>query len=131
MATLDAARLIAAVLLRPTDGYLPAVDAARRAAATRSVEAARQLEVFTDRVGDLTLDELRELYDETFASPSTAAVVGLARHLSSEAPAADTLRVGIGLMAGAIERLDTDRNPFAYAARALFCLLLPLARPAA
>jgi hypothetical protein len=131
MALPDVTRLVAAVLLRPAEGYLTAVDAARRAAGVRSVEAARQLEVFTGRVGDLTLDELRELYDETFAATATVGIVGLARQLASGAPRGDALRAGIGVVAGAIERLDADRNPFAYAARALFCVILALLNPVA
>jgi nitrate reductase assembly molybdenum cofactor insertion protein NarJ len=124
MARQDAAASVAAVLQRPDEGFLAALADARAAASSQSVEASRQLEVFAGRIGDLALDELRELYDETFAQPATAGVVPRARQVASAVPRGAALREDIGVLAAAIDRLDADRNPFAYAARALCCLLL-------
>lgn len=95
---------VAAALERPRAGYVAAIEAARRQIGDRSGEAARQLGLFVDRIGDLTRDELRELHDETFAGRTPAAT--------------------LAALAPLLDRLERDRNPFAHLVRALCCLLL-------
>ena len=68
----DDIQRVAAALGRPGSRYLRRLDEARQTVASRSMEASRQLEVFLDRVGDLTADELRELYAETFRGEASA-----------------------------------------------------------
>ena len=78
---------LAAALQRPRVGYVGRIDRTRRAVAARSVEAARQLDVFLGRISDLTIEELRELYDETFrrGGPNE---IGPAVQSLAQAPAA-------------------------------------------
>jgi len=124
MAARDEIQRIAAALERPRPGYLDRLTDAHVAAASCSVEAARQLGVFLDRIRELTLDELRELHDETFGHGAMAGVryvaLGLVRHPASRADA----RAALGALTPVLDRLDADRNPFAYVVRALCCLLL-------
>ena len=91
--------------------------------ASRSIEASRQLEVFLDRVGDLTADELRELYAETFGGEASAVrrlLVRLARTPNDGVESA----TAVAALGPLLERLEAERNPFAYVVRSLFCLLL-------
>lgn len=125
----DELQLVAAALERPRAGYVKRVQAARSAVAPHACEAVRQLGVFVDRIGDLSTEELRELYDETFRrNPSTRIeplVARLTRQATDAAGAQDALREVTPLL----ERLDTDRNPFAYLVRALCCRLLARVNP--
>lgn len=119
----DDIQRVAAALERPRAGYLRRLDEARHMMASRSVEASRQLEVFVDRVGDLTPEELRELYAETFRDEGVAVrrlVARLTRTRTEGADAAAAVRA----LAPLLERLDAERNPFAYVVRSLCCLLL-------
>lgn len=120
---------LAAALERPRGGYVKRVQAARNAFAPHACEAARQLGAFVDRIGDLSTEELRELYDETFrrdtSTPIEALVARLARHRTDAAMAREALRELTPLL----ERLDTDRNPFAYVVRALCVGLLARVDP--
>lgn len=122
---------LAQALQRPRAGYAEGIDRARRTAAARSVEAARQLEVFLGRIADLTVDELGEVYDETFRAGGPnelgAAVLRLAQ---APANAADT-RAALDVLAPLLDRLEADRNPFAYVVKALCCVLLTAATPVA
>ena len=91
--------------------------------ASRSIEASRQLEVFVDRVGDLTADELRELYAETFRGEA------LGSPAPARAPRADSTDgaesgAAVAALGPLLERLEAERNPFAYVVRSLCCLML-------
>jgi hypothetical protein len=66
MTVRDDVQHVAALLARPRSGYARRVEAAQSALSPQACEALRQLGMFVDRVGDLSTDELRELYDETF-----------------------------------------------------------------
>lgn len=120
---------MAAALERPRAGYVKRVQAARNAVAPHACEAGRQLGLFVDRIGDLSTEELRELYDETFGrAPSTRIeplVARLVRGATGPAETQDALRELTPLL----ERLDTDRNPFAHVVRALCCRLLAPVTP--
>src|SRR5262245_45460979 len=98
MARQDAAPDVAAVLQRPDESFPAVLAAARAAAGRQSVEAARQLEVFAGRIGDLAVDELRELYDETFTQPATAGLVPLARQVAGGMPRGTALRDDIAVL---------------------------------
>jgi nitrate reductase assembly molybdenum cofactor insertion protein NarJ len=129
VAARDELQLVAAALERPRAGYMKRVQAARDAVAPYAGEAARQLVVFGDRLADLSTEELGELYDETFRrDPSTRIeplVARLTRRPADVAEAQDALRELTPLL----ERLDADRNPFAYVVRALCCRLLARVSP--
>ena len=118
----DDIRRVAQALERPARD-LRRLHEARQAIARRSVEASRQLAVFVDRVGDLTADERRELYAETFRGSAPAVrqlVVRLARTRTDGAGAgADAAALG-----PLLERLEAERNPYAYVVRSLCCLLV-------
>jgi len=125
MAARDDVQRVAATLARPRAGYLRRVRAHAAALATRSGEAARQLGLFADRIGDLGTAELQELHDETFGphgGVADAASVGvqLSRHHASAAEA----RLALDMYARMLDRLEADRNPFAFVVRALCCVLL-------
>jgi nitrate reductase assembly molybdenum cofactor insertion protein NarJ len=119
----DDIQSVAAALARPRAGYLRRLDAARHLMAARSVEASRQLEVFVDRVGDLTPEELRELYVETFRGEALVVRRLLARLIRTRTDGAEA-GAAMAALGPLLERLDAERNPFAYIVRSLCCLLL-------
>jgi nitrate reductase assembly molybdenum cofactor insertion protein NarJ len=121
MAGADDIQRVAAALDRSRDGDLRCLDEVR--SVLRSVEASRQLEVFVERVGDLTAEELRELYAETFhgeTSSDRRLLAGLVRTPTDAAEAG----VAVAALGSLLERLEAERNPFAYVVRSLCCLLL-------
>ena len=123
MPGLDDIQQVAAALGRPGAGYLRRLDEARQMIASRSIEASRQLEVFLNRVGDLTADELRELYAETFRGESPAVrrlLVRLARTRTGD----EESGAAVAALGRLLERLEAERNPFAYVVRSLCCLML-------
>src|SRR5262245_54187750 len=115
---------LASALWRPQAGYVGRIDRTRKAVAERSVEAARQLDVFAGRISDLTLDELRELYDETFRDGGPNELGPAIRRLAQAPADRHEVRQALDALAPLLDRLDADRNPFAYAVRALCCALL-------
>ena len=129
MAAREDVQRVAAALERPRAGYVKRVQAARNAVAPHACEAVRQLGLFVDRIDDLSTEELRELYDETFRrDPSTRIeplVARLTRRPTDATEAQDALRELTPLL----ERLDTDRNPFAHVVLALCCRLLARVNP--
>jgi nitrate reductase assembly molybdenum cofactor insertion protein NarJ len=129
VAARDELQRVASALERPRAGYVKRVQAARSAVAPYACEAVRQLGFFVDRIGDLSTEELRELYDETFRrdpSPRIEPLVArLTRRATDAAEAQDALRELTPLL----EHLDADRNPFAYVVRALCCRLLTRVSP--
>jgi hypothetical protein len=84
MTARDDIQRVAAALARPRAGHIERLERARSAMAAESGEVARQLDVFVDRVGDLTTEELRELYEETFREPALADVHVLAARLARD-----------------------------------------------
>ena len=122
MTSRDDVQRVAAALERPRAGYVAAIERARKAMAGRSGEASRQLGVFIDRVGDLTGDELRELYDETF--DAGAPLDTLTSQLTSRPAARADDAAALAVLTPLLDRLERDRNPFACLVRALCCLLL-------
>ena len=117
-------RRLASALRRPRAGYVGRIDRARKAVAGRSVEAARQLDVFLGRIADLTIDDLRELYDETFFRRGRNEI-DPAVHRLAVAPAGPLeARTALEALTPLLERLEADRNPFAYVVKALCCVLL-------
>jgi hypothetical protein len=123
MPVIDDIQRVAAALERPRAGYLRRLDAARQMMAPRSVEASRQREVFVDRVGDLTPEELRELYAETFRGEAFVVRRLLARLTRTRTDGAEA-GAAVAALGPLLERRDAERNPFAYIVRSLCCLLL-------
>jgi nitrate reductase assembly molybdenum cofactor insertion protein NarJ len=123
MPVADEIQRLAAVLQRPRAGYLRRLDEARQMLAARSGEVSRQLEIFADRVGDLTAEELRELYDETFRDEASAIrrLLGRLVRTRTEGAAAGA---AVSALEPLLERLYAERNPLAYVVRSLCCLLL-------
>jgi nitrate reductase assembly molybdenum cofactor insertion protein NarJ len=95
----------------------------QRGIAAQAVEAARQLDVFIERVGDLTAEELRELYVETFRGESLAVLRTLERLARTRTDGGDA-GAALSALDPLLVRLDAERNPFAYVVRSLCCLLL-------
>ena len=123
MRVADDIQRVAALLLRPRPTYLRRLDEALKMLARRSIEVSRELEIFADRVGDLTAEELRELYDETFRheDPAILRTLGrLARTRTDDAAAGTAVSAVKPLLA----RLDAERNPLAHVVRSLCWLLL-------
>ena len=120
-------RRLAAALLRPRAGYVDRIDRTRRSVAVRSVEAARQLEVFLGRISDLTIEDLHELYDETFFRCGWNGIDPTVRRLADAPAGPEEARSALDALAPLLERLEADRNPFAYVVKALCCVLLMLA----
>ena len=123
MRVADDIQRVAEMLQRPRPTYLRRLDEALQILAGRSVEVSRQLEIFADRVGDLTAEELRELYDETFRDEDVAirrTLGRLARTRADDAAAGTAVSALQPLLA----RLDAERNPLAYVVRSLCWLLL-------
>jgi nitrate reductase assembly molybdenum cofactor insertion protein NarJ len=118
---------LARALQRPHAGYAERIDRTRKAVAGRSVEAARQLEVFIGRISDLTIDELREVYDETFHPGGPNALGPAVDSLAHGAAGQPEVRAALDVLTPLLDRLDADRNPFAYVVRALCCVLLTVA----
>ena len=120
---------LALLLARPGPGYRRQLAAAARAFESVGGEGARQFGEFVRRVSDLSLDELTELYDETFPHGCPLDVAALTRPATTPSlpsEAREALDVAILML----ERLERARNPFAWLVRALCCLLLnEAARP--
>ena len=128
MTARDDVQHVAALLVKPRAGYVRRVDAARAALSPQACEALRQLGMFVDRVGDLSTDELRELYDETFRRGRPTAVEPLAARLARRPTGSDDAREALRELTPLLERLDADRNPFAHVVRSLCCRLLDRTR---
>jgi nitrate reductase assembly molybdenum cofactor insertion protein NarJ len=124
MTARDDVQRLAAVLRRPGRAHVAPLRNAQQAMTHGSGEAARQLGVFIERVAELTTEELRELHDETFSTASLAAVPRVADRLARETASHIDCRATLDTLAPALERLEADRNPFAYVVRALCCALL-------
>jgi nitrate reductase assembly molybdenum cofactor insertion protein NarJ len=120
----DEIQRVAAVLERPGAGYLERFARTRAGLNASSGEIGRQLGMFADRIADLTLDELRELHDETFGRMPLADVNSLIPRLARHRATVDDARDAVNALAPMLERLEADRNPFAYVVRALCCVLL-------
>ena len=111
---------LALLLVRPGSGYRRQLAAAGRAFESVGGEGARQFGEFVRRVSDLSLDEFKELYDETFPHGCPLDVAALTQpattpSLPSEArealdiailPSATTFR------AGDVLRLDVQGHWF-------------------
>ena len=123
MPAADHIQRMAAVLQRPGAGYLRRLDAAREMLATGAGEVSRQLEMFADRVGDLTVEELRELHDETFHNEGAGIhrLLGRLVRTRTDGAAAGT---AVSALEPLLVRLDAERNPLAHVVRSLCCLLL-------
>ena len=124
MAARDDVQHVAAALARPRAGYLKRLETARVAMTARSGDAASQLAVFVDRIGDLTTEELRELYNETFGRGALQGTEAMALRLLRRSASCQQARAALDALAPMLNRLEADRNPFAYVVRALCCLLL-------
>jgi nitrate reductase assembly molybdenum cofactor insertion protein NarJ len=119
----DDVQSVAAALLEPRQHYVARVARARDAVEAHSLEAARALTVFLDRIADLEPDELSELHDETFRAGWAADLRRTASALASGPASTAGTDEAIDVVTTALFRLEADRNPFAYVARALYCLL--------
>jgi nitrate reductase assembly molybdenum cofactor insertion protein NarJ len=122
MTATDEIQRVAAVLERPRAGYMKRVASAQRAVVTSPGEASRQLAVFADRIADLTLDELRELYEETFRGEQPE-IEPLVQRLVGEPTGAREAEAALHALAPLLDRLEQQRNPHACAMRSLCCLL--------
>jgi nitrate reductase assembly molybdenum cofactor insertion protein NarJ len=130
MIAADEVQSVAATLERPEADYGERLQRARTVTMARSGEAARQLGVFAERVHDLTLDELLELYDETFGRPTARDVQAIVRRLMRSSAGPEDAGAAIGALVPVLDRLEAARNPFAYAVKALCCVLLARANHA-
>jgi nitrate reductase assembly molybdenum cofactor insertion protein NarJ len=124
MTARDDIQRVAAVLERPRAGYLERVGRARTRLKPGAVEIVRQLGLFSDRIADLTLDELRELHDETFGRTPLADAGALLLRLARQRVSASEAHDAVNALAPMLDRLEADRNPFAHVVRALCCVLL-------
>ena len=122
MIAIDEIQRVAAILERPRAGYMKRVASAQRAAVTSSGEASRQLAVFADRIADLTLAELRELYEETFRADRPK-IEPLVRRLVGAHTGAREAEAALRALAPLLDRLEQQRNPHGCAIRSLCCLL--------
>jgi nitrate reductase assembly molybdenum cofactor insertion protein NarJ len=122
MLAADALHQVAMVLTPPDADYLSLIEGIRSAIAPQSIDVARHLEVFIRRIQDLSPDELVELYDETF-SGDLKATRELASILTTRPLATEEVVAVSKVLTTLLERLETERNPFAVPVRAL-CLLL-------
>jgi hypothetical protein len=124
MPGMDDIQRIAATLERPGQGYVRRVQRALIASSAHSGEPRRRVESFLERVADLTLQELTELYDETFRHGRLPAIEPLAACLVRRRIDADGARAALNVLAPALERLERERNPFSYLVKDLCCALL-------
>ena len=124
MPGMDDIQRIAATLERPGPGYVRRVQRALVASRTHPGEPRRRVESFLERVADLTLQELTELYDETFRHGRMPAIEPLAACLVRRRLDADGARAALNVLAPALERLESERNPFSYLVKDLCCVLL-------
>jgi nitrate reductase assembly molybdenum cofactor insertion protein NarJ len=124
MAPADDVQRLAAALQRPRAGYVTRLEALRADLAATAGEASRQLGLFLDRVGDLTLEELAELHRETFPRGAPGGIVPVATALARAPASGGEARGALLQLSPHLDRLTDDRNPFAYVVRALCCLLL-------
>jgi nitrate reductase assembly molybdenum cofactor insertion protein NarJ len=118
----DDIQRVALALESPGAGYLQHLKETQRSIA-QAVEAARQLEVFIERVGDLTGEELCELHVETFRGESPV-VRRIHERLARGRIAGRDAAAAVSGLEPLLVRLDAERNPFAYVVRSLCCLLL-------
>jgi nitrate reductase assembly molybdenum cofactor insertion protein NarJ len=123
MAAMHDFEQLATVMVRPDDGYLDRVEALRESLATRHGEAARQLGAFTARLAGLSVDELQELFDETFDARAAAAVSALGHYLAHAGGTVTVLDV-LPMVERLLPALEADRNPFVYLFKAVCCLVL-------
>ena len=123
MAVADDIQRVAAMLQRPRPGYLRRLNAARQMMAAGAGDVSRQLEIFADRVGDLTADELRELHDETFHNEGSdiRRLLGRLARTRTDGGAAGA---AVSALEPLLARLDAERNPLAHVVRSLCFLLL-------
>jgi nitrate reductase assembly molybdenum cofactor insertion protein NarJ len=128
MAARDDIQRVAAALEKPPTGYVKRLETVQKAMATRSREASRQLGVFVERVVDLTTEELRELHDETFRDEKPV-IRPLITRLAHRRTCRDEAGAALRALAPLLDRLEADRNPFAYVVRSLCCLLLDRVTP--
>jgi nitrate reductase assembly molybdenum cofactor insertion protein NarJ len=128
MSAPDDIQRVATALTRPRAGHVDRLERARQGMAAGSGEVARQLGIFLDRVADLTTDELRELYDETFRETAVSDVSSLASRLVHVRTSEADARVALDVLAPALDRLEANRNPFSHVVRALCCALLAKAQ---
>lgn len=123
MPAADDIQRVAAVLQRPRAGYLRRLDTARQMLPAGAGEVSRQLEIFADRVGDLTAEELRELHDETFHNEGAEIHRLLGRLVRTRTDGA-AAGAAVSALEPLLVRLDAERNPLAHVVRSLCCLLL-------
>jgi len=119
----DDVQRVAAMLQRPRAGYLRRLGVARQTLAVEAGEVSRQLEIFADRVGDLTAAELRELHDETFHNEG-AEIHRLLGRLVRTRTAGAAAGAAVSALEPLLARLDAERNPLSHVVRSLCCLLL-------
>jgi nitrate reductase assembly molybdenum cofactor insertion protein NarJ len=122
MAARDDIQEVAAVLTRPRSGYLKRLEQAQRAIDARSGDASNQLGLFVERIADLTLEELRELHDETYRGDVT--IGPLVDRLVHEQTGSAEADAALATLAPLLARLESERNPYVCVLRALCCLLL-------
>ena len=120
----DDIQRIAATLERPRPGYARVLERARIPSTPQPGEARRRIDLFADRVRDLTLPELIELYDETFRRGRLAGVEPMASYLARRPVDPAGAREALNVLTPALERLEADRNPFSYIVKDLCCVLL-------
>ena len=118
---------LAALMSPPLPGYLALVESMRPAPSVTggvpvAAEAIRHLVQFAERIRDLDEDELKELYEVSFAPNDALALK----------EAADTIRTGgcgacqvaLPVLQMMLAPLEAARNPFAALFKGLCCVML-------
>lgn len=127
MSAKDDIQRVAAVLERPRPGYVKRLEQSQKALAADSGDASRQLGVFIDRIAGLTLEELCELYDETFLVDE-ATIKPLVGRLVRDRTGCLEASAALTTLAPWLDRLEAERNPHAYVMRALCSVLIHRSR---
>jgi nitrate reductase assembly molybdenum cofactor insertion protein NarJ len=115
-------RLAAPLVKQPTPAYHAQLERARLAAGSH-VDASRDFGRFAERLKDLAVDELEELYRETFAPADRGALADAAALFESAGPTG-AATAALPVFERLLPSLAADRNPFTLLFKALCCLLI-------
>lgn len=128
-------QLLASLFACPTPAYRGRLETCIATLGGEHVQVAEQVQRFADLLADLSDPELVELHTQTFVGDgdSGEALAAMLDELAQASPSAGRLYARIVLLPELehhLARLEYDRNPFAYLARAACCLLIGAVAPA-